>query len=125
MKLFLTLSLLCLSTLSFAFSPEQAEELLKIHESTFTNKQIINNPDLCAFHNSLIDEAASKFKHEKLACSRTEAPATKEVEVATQLNNIESVTKIVEMKHPEQEELSSDSIYNYAQRKMISEGFGK
>lgn len=103
MKLFIFLSLISLR--SFALDSESANQMIKLHEQSFTEKQLMNNKDLCHFHNSLLTDAG-RDKKELLDCGRNEAPKTNDEQLSVQLHNLNGLNKISQAQHPDSDSSS-------------------
>ena len=106
-----------------ALTPEDAKQLIEFNEKYFSQKELINNPDLCSFHNSIIK--ISNQKKEQLHCNgRSKSPETKDQDLVNQMSALNNSMAVMEMQHPESD-LSPESIKDYAIQKMISQGFNK
>ena len=85
---------------ALALDLESSKQMLKIHEDTFSEKQLINNKSLCNFHNSLLLDAG-RDKKEQLDCGRNEAPKTNDEQLSVQLNKLNGLSRISQAQHPE------------------------
>lgn len=107
-----------MTTLAFAkephqMSPEDAMEIIRINQS-FSQKEILTNPSLCAYHNELVSIAKSKYSVESLTCPRNEGSKTQEEQLNTQLKNIDQVMQITsnDKLDPETEDFLDRAIIN-------------
>lgn len=99
MKSFIISLIIALPTFASDLTPDQAMEIISINKQ-FSDKEIINNPSLCAYQNELISIASKKFSLQKLTCSRAEVH-TNDKGLSDQLENINKMNIV-----------SSDSIIN-------------
>jgi hypothetical protein len=123
MKILVLCLMMLVSTSTYAITQEDAKQLIDFNEKSFSPKELINNQELCSFHNSLIK--ISKNKKELLQCNtRKDSPETQDQVLLNQLTNVTQSMALIEMVHPEVEPLSPKSIQSFAIQKMKMQGFG-
>lgn len=70
----------------------EAAQIIEINEKSFSKKQLMNSPALCAYHNELLKEVG----REQIHCARSATPDTKEAEVVKQLQEAEKLSQMTE-----------------------------
>lgn len=121
---------LSLSQHSLAFSPEEAQGLLEIHNQ-WPTKKLLKDKDLCDFHNQLVNDAKPKFKHQELDCSfrvqdKNDTDAG-DKSLRLQERNINltvsQVSNIMNLKHPDSTAMTGKEVADEAVKRM-KEDFG-
>lgn len=116
-KIFITLMLIS-SSLAFGsesnkMNPDDAMEIIKINQG-FSQKEILTNPSLCAYHNELVEIAKTKYSVESFTCPRNEGSKTQEEQLNSQLKNIDQVMQLTsnDKLDPETEDFLDRAIIN-------------
>ena len=94
-----------------AMGPQEAQQLLEIHNQAFSDKETSNNVELCKYHNELVEASENKTNIKK-TCPRNEGTETKDKDLQVQLQEIHNLELV--MNEPE----DIDSLVNHAISKM-------